>query len=109
MTTIKTVKIERLSRLEGVSGECRRRLFGMPGPIRGARGRRERTGRRIGLRRLRGLQYRVFEPVCQTVQRAAVVCPSGLEDAMSGSSACVQQVLVVVASGGEASSKRSTK
>jgi hypothetical protein len=106
MTTIRTVKIERLSRLEGVSGECRRRLFGMRGPIRGARGRRERIGRRIGLR---GLQYRVFEPVCQTVQRAAVVFPSGLEDAMSGRSACVQQVLVVVASGGEASSKRSTK
>jgi hypothetical protein len=37
------------------------------------------------------------------VQRAAVVCPSGLEDAKSGSFACVQQVLVVVASGGEAS------
>ena len=50
-----------------------------------------------------------LEPVRQTVQRAAVVCPSGLEDAKSGSIACVQQVLVVVASGGEASGERSTK
>ena len=112
MTTIRTVKIERLSRLEGVSGECRRRLFGVPGPIRGARGRREDSedweedweedwAARAAVSRL--------EPVRQTVQRAAVVCPSGLEDAMSGSIACVQQVLVVVASGGEASGARSTK
>ena len=50
-----------------------------------------------------------LEPVCQTVQRAtgdmgaAVVSPSGIEDAMSGSIACVQQVLAVEASEGEAS------
>ena len=47
-----------------------------------------------------------LEPVCQTVQRAtgdmgaAVVSPSGIEDAMSGSIACVQQVLAVAGSEG---------
>jgi hypothetical protein len=76
MTTIRTVKIERLSRLEGVSGECRRRLFGVPGPIRGARGTRERIrriGRRIGLR---GLQYRdlsLFVRLCSVLRWCAQV------------------------------------
>jgi hypothetical protein len=71
MTTIRTVKIERLSRPEGVSGECRRRLFGMPGPIRGARGRRERIGRigrRIGLRRLQYHVLSLFVRLCSVLR-----------------------------------------